>query len=578
MALFEQLRSAYLLLNPNQRKQGIILWLMSMVMVVLDMVSILSILPAFLSVARGPEETMPAIIRDTLSEEILIYSRHPDAGLVLIGAVLILFVFKNCLLFILIKRKERYVNSIAEYFSKRVFQGLFTDFGQKRSGQDLHKIMDIPRLFSRNIIINSFEFFSKSTVILIVFTGLAVLRLDIFVHTILFLVPFGFLYYFQGHKRLGQVRQDIKELRPQMIQKSLEILDGRLEILLSRNVSFFQNSFLKANKHYYTSITKLAVTINTFPRVTEIYAIGGICILLLFFHFSDMASEEVMTMTMIYLVAIYKIIPSLGGLQKTVTNLSTFKFTIDELSSYSAELLPETENVARKDVIFEDCLKFEGISFGYPSSELTIENLSFEILKNDRVAIVGKSGTGKSTLTRLLMGFLQPKKGRLLVDDHTVDQAHLESWQEQISYVGPSIFLFEGSIIENIFMRTEVNNQEIQEAEEKIAAFGLSNILSELPNGIHTDVTENGENLSTGQQQRIGLIRALLQDRPVLILDEVTSHLDQDNVDKVVLTLSSLSQLRKTFIYVTHSTQIMETCNVILDLTPGSKTLMKRKS
>ncbi|THK34633.1 ABC transporter ATP-binding protein [Ensifer sp. MPMI2T] len=194
-------------------------------------------------------------------------------------------------------------------------------------------------------------------------------------------------------------------------------------------------------------------------------------------------------------------------------------------------------------------LQFEDVSFAYQAGAPTIRNVSFSVDAGEKVAIVGRSGAGKSTIINLIMGMYLPSDGRIQIDGTDISTVTLQSLRDSVSYVAQDTFLFSGSIRENVaFGRQDATDEDVLAALE--AAQALDFVLK-LPKGLETDVGNNGANLSGGQRQRISIARAFLKNAPILLLDEATSALDGDTEKQLQTALNKLSS-GKTTITVAH--------------------------
>lgn len=204
-------------------------------------------------------------------------------------------------------------------------------------------------------------------------------------------------------------------------------------------------------------------------------------------------------------------------------------------------------------------LKVQNVHFSYKSDSPLIEDISFDIAPKEKVAIIGASGVGKSTLMRLILGILTPNQGTITVYD---TDSHLNT-NHYYSYVPQGNTLFTGTISENLKIANEdAKEEEMIEALKHACAYEFINLL---PNGLNSNIGERGLGLSEGQLQRICIARALLRNKPILLLDEATSALDQVTEEKVISNIYQ-HYPEKTMIAVTHRLSILGYVDTIINL------------
>ncbi|MFN7793680.1 MAG: ATP-binding cassette domain-containing protein, partial [Cyclobacteriaceae bacterium] len=182
-----------------------------------------------------------------------------------------------------------------------------------------------------------------------------------------------------------------------------------------------------------------------------------------------------------------------------------------------------------------------------------LNQLNLSIPKGAKVLITGKSGSGKSTIFLLLMGFLQPKSGSISIDGRPLDEETKPSWQKKLSYVPQNPVLVNGSILMNIAFESSEDGVDEKKIERLVGSLGMESWLQQLPNRLHTVLGERGLQISGGQRQRLAIARALYMNREVILLDEITSNLDEE-ASKELIQL--ITQLPQTVILITHDDRL----------------------
>ncbi len=300
--------------------------------------------------------------------------------------------------------------------------------------------------------------------------------------------------------------------------------------------------------------------------------------------------EVVSLFIIIFIACIYKlfidlnanIIPLLGsmtlGLQRLLPAFqqaynSWVIITINTNSAldflYLLDQKPYFEKKSNKNFLFKNKIQLKNVSFSYRrNSKKIIENFNLEIIKGERIGIIGPSGKGKSTLGDILMGLLKPTSGTIEIDGinlHANNKFSKNDWYKNISHVPQDIFLIDSSIAENIAFGVPSEKIDKRKLMKVIKASKLSNFIKNIDDAFLTFVGERGLKLSGGQRQRIGIARALYKGGNILILDEATSALDEKTESSIMKTIDSLNS-SITVLIITHRLSTLKNCNRIVDI------------
>lgn len=211
-------------------------------------------------------------------------------------------------------------------------------------------------------------------------------------------------------------------------------------------------------------------------------------------------------------------------------------------------------------------VEFKDVTFAYEESKNVLNNISFKANENELTAIVGNSGSGKSTITKLIAGFWNVSNGEILIGKTNLNELPLKQNMELVSYVSQENFLFNKTILENLKMAKEdASMDEIKEACEKASCY---NFIKSLPNGYETIVGKGGANLSGGEKQRIAIARCFLKNSPIVLLDEATAYSDPDNESVIQQSIDKLIK-DKTVIMVAHRLSTIVNANKIIVVDNG---------
>ncbi|MEZ7496273.1 ABC transporter ATP-binding protein [Leeuwenhoekiella aequorea] len=231
-------------------------------------------------------------------------------------------------------------------------------------------------------------------------------------------------------------------------------------------------------------------------------------------------------------------------------------------------MTPEADADLRTEVLenFKGHIVFENVRFSYEENKEVLHNISFEAKPGEVVALVGSSGSGKSTIAGLAATFLNPQEGIISVDGHDITKVDLNSFRKNLGVVLQDEFLFEGSIKQNIlFPRPQATEEELQAA---VRAAYVNEFTDRFEDGLDTLIGERGVKLSGGQRQRIAIARAVLANPKILILDEATSNLDTESEALIQKSLATLTKGRTTFV-IAHRLSTIRKADQILVIENG---------
>jgi ABC-type multidrug transport system fused ATPase/permease subunit len=261
---------------------------------------------------------------------------------------------------------------------------------------------------------------------------------------------------------------------------------------------------------------------------------------------------------------------TIGGLASVYTQIQRFLGATEDLFEIFNEQVEDIEDVTKLDPAkrITGHVNFRNLSFAYPErpEESVLKTVNLEVPANRLTALVGSSGAGKSTITSLLMGFYDPKDGEILFDNIPAKTYALSDLRKQIALVPQDIFLFGGTIRENIaYGRPGASEAEILDAA---AGANALEFIDRFPEGLDTLVGERGTQLSGGQRQRIAIARAILKDPRILVLDEATSSLDSESEKLVQDALEKLMKGR-TSLVIAHRLSTIRKADQIVVLDKG---------
>ena len=215
----------------------------------------------------------------------------------------------------------------------------------------------------------------------------------------------------------------------------------------------------------------------------------------------------------------------------------------------------------------EGKIDFKEVSFAYDDENFVLKNINFTVPAGHTIAIVGSTGSGKSTIINILNRFYEIQKGNILIDDINIKEYEIKTLRDRIAVVLQDVFLFDGSVMENISLRD--NNISRETVIDAAKTIGAHEFIERLPGGYEYKVSERGNNLSVGQRQLISFVRALVFDPDILILDEATSSIDTESEAVIQFAIEKLID-KRTSIIIAHRLSTIRHANTILVLSDGN--------
>ena len=296
--------------------------------------------------------------------------------------------------------------------------------------------------------------------------------------------------------------------------------------------------------------------------------------------------QKLISILSIFAIASIRMLPAASAVVGAYATLRTNKYVVDKLyfdlkeveeietnrnsrqSLHSRSNGKVNDRFNKQAISFNSQILLERVNYSYPNTQkASLQDVSLVINKGESIALIGKSGAGKTTLVDVILGLLKPESGDLKVDGVSVYQ-DLRSWQNLIAYIPQNIFLMDDTIERNIAFGVADDQIDSQNLQNAIKAAQLSQLIEELPDGIKTAMGERGVRLSGGQRQRIGIARALYHQREILVLDEATAALDNETEKLVSDSITSLSGT-KTLIIIAHRLSTVEHCDCIYQMEKG---------
>jgi ABC-type multidrug transport system fused ATPase/permease subunit len=408
------------------------------------------------------------------------------------------------------------------------------------------------------------------------FMGLFIIAALLFVSPVITLaafVSFGLLYYavsqFNRHtlRATGKVMSRSHKERVQAVQEGV---GGIRDVLLDGSQRVFLNRFRRVDLELRDA-QAVSSLIGTTPRFL-IEGVGMILIACFALYLTESPGGFIGALPVLGAIALgaQRLLPLLQLGYQSWTRVASNAPTLEDVLAILERPIPASAGQPIKPLPFARAIEFRDVSFRYADDTAPVlSGTSFTIAKGERIGVVGKTGSGKSTLVDLLMGLLEPSAGAIAVDGVELDDVTRRAWQRQIAHVPQSIFLADASIAENIAFGLERSAIDMEAVREAARLAEISEFVEGLPKGYETTTGERGVRLSGGQRQRIGIARALFKKAEVLVFDEATSALDGATETAVMQSIDGLAW-NLTVLIIAHRVSTLKRCDRVLNLDRGS--------
>ncbi|WP_462351483.1 ABC transporter ATP-binding protein [Fusobacterium varium] len=321
----------------------------------------------------------------------------------------------------------------------------------------------------------------------------------------------------------------------------------------------FQNScnkYIKVDKKYMSS--------QPVPRlILEFLGFSIVVVLIIFsvMMYDENGLAKIMPVISIFFIGLYRILPSVN---RCINYYQIILFYRNSLNIIVDELESEVENIEKNPIEFNKNIELKNICFEFEEGKEVLKNINLNIFKGEKAAFVGESGSGKTTLVDLITGLYKPKNGNIYLDNIKLEDKNIGYWRQSIGYIPQEVYLFDGTIADNVVFNREYNEERLIESLKKARIWEFLN----KKEGIKTIVGDRGIMLSGGQKQRIAIARALYDDPEVLVLDEATSALDSETEEEIMKEIYDVSKDR-TLIIIAHRLTTLKDCDRIFVINNG---------
>lgn len=376
-------------------------------------------------------------------------------------------------------------------------------------------------------------------------------------------------------KRIGErLRKEEASANKWMLQS----INGIKSIKVANSEKFFEGNYAcHANKT--ADARRKNQTLGNMPRLLiEAFTVTGVMFMIFIMVLLGTELASIVPQLSAFVVAAVRLLPSVNRISTSLNHVPFYESSLDNIieiisseniiANGNFTIREKKEGNSEKQIKFEQKIVFEHISFEYDSEHDKIfDDAYFEIEKGQSVGIIGTSGAGKTTAVDIILGLLQPSRGRILVDGVNIG-CDMSGWLKCLAYIPQSIFLTDDTIRSNVAFGVEPDAISDEQVWQSLENAQMKDFVMSLPEGLDTKIGEAGIRLSGGQRQRIGIARALYNNPEILFFDEATSALDNETEAAIMESIESLKG-NKTLVIIAHRLTTIEHCDKVYRVVGG---------
>lgn len=438
------------------------------------------------------------------------------------------------------------------------------------SSEMIQNIMkDVDMFFAT--VLGAVQFMTEIVVFAVLVCYLFILDTFITTGVALIMILFLLFYLLILKKRIQYLGVQYRKHSTEVNKHILEGFGGIKELKVLEREDYFVDIFGKSYHEFAECFRKFQLY-SILPRpLMEAVCISGLMIVVAIKILLGTDMEAFVPTLSAFAVAALRMLPSFSRITSYLSMIVFNKSAIDSVYQdlhEIEELQHQKPKISNTKLIFTKDLLLKDVSFSYAGSDKEVLHaVNLQIQKNQSIGLIGPSGQGKTTLADIILGVLEPTKGKIMLDQVDISQ-HMREWHRYVGYIPQSIFLTDDTIKKNIAYGIADQNIDDAQVWKVLEEAQLREFVESLDWGLETEVGERGVRLSGGQRQRIGIARALYHNPEVLILDEATSALDHDTETAVMEAINRL-QGNKTLVIIAHRLTTIRNCDIIYEVNKG---------
>lgn len=571
------IKKIYKVLDRKQKREVLVLLFIILCNSLFELLGVSAILPLITAITKPDSIDKKWYLR--IIREITGIERDESLIAILSFGLVIVYVFKNCFILWMNHALYKCVYQNQRRLSVRLMKCYMR---QDYSFHVKHNVAELERNIS-----DCTSFFTTIQYLLQLLIELLVCLLliiflvvvDIWTTLIIVAIMLFLLLLFVGvyRKKLNDLGQRNRELSAIKGKWFLQSLNGIKEIKATNREDFFLEKYDSTYRENCNILQKQVFLANMPKPVVEMICISSVLIFLAIRICMGSDINSFVPVLSVFAVAAFRMLPSFNKISGSLGSIMFNKPSVDavyrdlmEINELDGNKCKEKkeENIG-KTISFSTEIKLQDIEFSYPTKPdvkvLNKINITIPIKKS--VALVGSSGSGKTTIADIIMGLYEPQKGIVSVDGVSIFD-NIKTWHNMIGYIPQNIYLIDDTIRANIAFgvpEDEIDNERVWQVLDEAQ---LGDFIRQQKDGINSNIGDRGVKISGGQRQRIGIARALYNNPQLLILDEATSALDNETEEAVMDAIYRLSG-KVTMVIIAHRLTTIKECDIIYEINNG---------
>jgi ABC-type bacteriocin/lantibiotic exporter with double-glycine peptidase domain len=480
----------------------------------------------------------------------------------------LLFSAKNVLGFLIFRAQCRFLNRVASRISRQrllnYLEGNYSAYTDVDSSVHIREISYHPLDFCQHVLGGMQQMVTQAVLIILSVAGILLYNAQLFLLLFVILLPPLVAVFYWIRKKLRGARNNARTSSERSLQHLQEAITGFVESNVYHRNEIFLDRFMTYQQQFNKYVTDQMIVQGLPARMIEIFALLGIVILIAVSQWSTHGQGSSVITIGVFMAAAYKIIPGIVKMLSLSGQVQSYAFTIDGLAaagpSMVAPAAAQANGHAQPGI---QSVQFKSVRFSYAGRRI-LNAQHLDVAPGDFLGIAGPSGRGKTTVLNILLGFLIPDQGEVLINGEVTDPATRQRYWRHISYVKQQPFLIHDTIRNNVTLNSQQPREK--ELQDAFRLSGLDTLIATFPEKEHKMIMESGKNISGGQRQRIAIARALYKSADLIILDEPFNELDEASERRLLCHFRSLTQNGKMVILITHNKQSLTYCNKIISL------------